>query len=199
MDSTDFFSTHFEKRPVMAIFRGQTPLRTIELCTTAWSLGIELVEVPVQSRNAIPSLCAAIAEARNHGKIIGAGTVTTVEQLSEVVRLGAAFTVAPGLDNDVAQESARLGVPHLPGVATATEISHAVRQGFSWLKAFPAAQLGTEWIAALRGPFPEVRFVATGGIDSENAGAFLAAGCSAISLGSGFTSETTLTFLDHLS
>lgn len=198
MDNTDFFSKYFQARPVMAIFRGQTPDRTVELCKTAWGLGVELVEIPVQSPDAIPSLHAAIAEARSCGKIIGAGTVTTIDQLTEVTQMGAAFTVAPGLDDDVARESARLDVPHLPGVATATEISRAVRQGFSWLKAFPAAQLGTEWIEAQHGPFPAVKFVATGGINTENAAKFLAAGCGAVSLGSAFTPESGLAFLDHL-
>jgi len=198
MDNAEFFSRHFQVQPVMAIFRGQSPDRTVELCTLAWNLGIELVEIPVQSPNATPSLHAAIAEARTRGKIIGAGSVTTIKQLIEVTQMGAAFTVAPGLDDDVARESARLHVPHLPGVATATEITRAVRQGFRWLKAFPAAQLGTGWIEAHRGPFPGVKFVATGGISAGNARQFLAAGCGAVSLGSAFTSESTLAFLDHL-
>ena len=58
--------------------------------------------------------------------------------------------------------------------------------GLTWLKAFPAAALGTGWISAMRGPFPDVRFVATGGIDSDNAAQFLAAGAGAVSLGSAF-------------
>ncbi|GAB2823054.1 bifunctional 4-hydroxy-2-oxoglutarate aldolase/2-dehydro-3-deoxy-phosphogluconate aldolase [Alpinimonas psychrophila] len=198
MESTEFFSKHFEERPIMAIFRGQSPARTVELCRTVWALGIDLVEIPVQSEVAIPSLRAAIAEARSSGRIVGAGTVTTLEQLREVKQLGAMFTVAPGFADDVARESARLDIPHLPGVATATEISHAVRGGFRWLKAFPAAQLGTGWVRAQHGPFPSVKFVATGGIDADNAADFLASGCGAVSIGSAFTSGSDLAFLDNL-
>jgi 2-dehydro-3-deoxyphosphogluconate aldolase/(4S)-4-hydroxy-2-oxoglutarate aldolase len=67
------------------------------------------------------------------------------------------------------------GLPHLPGVATPTEVQRAPAAGFGWLKAFPAAQLGAGWITAMHGPFPEARCVATGGIDLSNAAGFLSA------------------------
>jgi 2-keto-3-deoxy-6-phosphogluconate aldolase len=78
------------------------------------------------------------------------------------------------------------GLPHLPGVATATEAHRALRLGLAWQKVFPAAVLGTGWIAAMRAPFPDVRFVATGGVDAANAEAFLQAGATAVAFGSSF-------------
>lgn len=192
MDSADFFQTHFASMPAMGIFRNQTPEATVRLCHAAWDFGIDLVEIPVQSRDALPSLAAAVEAGRRCGRIVGAGTVTTPEQLTEVHKIGAQFTVAPGLDDDVIVQSARISLPHLPGVATATEIARAYQQGLSWLKAFPAAQLGTAWIKAQHGPFPQMNFVATGGIDTKNAQAFLAAGCSAVALGSALADLTSL-------
>ncbi|GAA2448215.1 bifunctional 4-hydroxy-2-oxoglutarate aldolase/2-dehydro-3-deoxy-phosphogluconate aldolase [Actinomadura vinacea] len=195
MDTDDFFGHHLARDPVLGIFRGLAPDDTVELCERAWEFGVELIEVPVQTPDALPSLRAALDAAGRRGKHVGAGTVTTVEQLAAVHELGAAFTVAPGLHSEVAAESLRLGLPHLPGVATATEIANALAFGFTWLKAFPAAQLGTGWIAAQLAPFPLVRFVATGGIGPSNAGSFLAAGCRGVAVGSALADPTAFSRL----
>ncbi|MDT0343801.1 bifunctional 4-hydroxy-2-oxoglutarate aldolase/2-dehydro-3-deoxy-phosphogluconate aldolase [Streptomyces litchfieldiae] len=195
---TDFFERAFAAGPVMGIFRGYDPGRTVEMCHRAWELGIDLVEVPVQDPSAVPSLTAAVAAARERGKVVGAGTVTSVEQVREVALAGAAFTVAPGLLPEVAAACADRELPHLPGVATATEISRARALGLHWLKAFPAAQLGADWIRAQRGPFPDVEFVATGGLDARNAGAFLAAGCRGVAVGSALADPDQLPLLAGL-
>lgn len=181
---TAWFDEVFAEQRVMVILRGQSPERTVELCTRAWDLGITQVEVPVQSPDALPSLRAALAAARERGLGVGAGTVTTVPVLEQVVAAGVTFTVAPGLDDDVVRRSTELGVPHLPGVATPSEIQRARRLGLRWLKAFPASVLGAPWFAAVRAPFPDVRLVATGGVSVDNVRDFLDAGARVVSLGS---------------
>jgi 2-dehydro-3-deoxyphosphogluconate aldolase / (4S)-4-hydroxy-2-oxoglutarate aldolase len=190
--SAEFFEHHLGRHPVVGIFRGFGPEETVEMCERAWAFGVELVEIPVQTPDALPALRAALAEGRRQGRSVGAGTVTTAEQLAAVHALGAAFTVAPGLHPSVVAESLRLGLPHLPGVATATEIAAALGHGLSWLKAFPARQLGPGWIRAQLAPFPAVRFVATGGIDAGNAAEFLAAGCRAVAVGSALADPAAL-------
>jgi len=187
---TDFFAAHLERVPVVAILRGHPPNRTVELCRSAWDAGIELVEVTVESPAALPSLEAAATAARARGTFVGAGTVTTAEQVVTVTRAGARFLVSPGLHRGVVAAAATAGVPYLPGVATATEIATALEHGLAWLKVFPAAQLGPGWIRAQLGPFPQARFVATGGISAGNAGDFLAAGCRAVAIGSALDTET---------
>ncbi|MGI6877110.1 bifunctional 4-hydroxy-2-oxoglutarate aldolase/2-dehydro-3-deoxy-phosphogluconate aldolase [Amycolatopsis sp. 3B14] len=195
MDPADFFAAHLGRNPVLGIFRGLDPQQTVEMCVRAWDFGVELVEIPVQTPDAMPSLRAAVAAAAERGKSVGAGTVTTVDQLVAVREIGAEFTVAPGLHPEVVQESHRLGLPHLPGVATATEIASALALGNTWLKAFPARQLGTGWIAAQLAPFPSVRFVATGGVDAGNAADFLAAGCRGVAVGSALADPDALAAL----
>ncbi|MGW4586834.1 bifunctional 4-hydroxy-2-oxoglutarate aldolase/2-dehydro-3-deoxy-phosphogluconate aldolase [Amycolatopsis thermoflava] len=195
MDPADFFAAHLGRNPVLGIFRGLDPQQTVEMCVRAWDFGVELVEIPVQTPDAMPSLRAAVAAAAERGKSVGAGTVTTVDQLVAVREIGAEFTVAPGLHPEVVRESHRLGLPHLPGVATATEIASALALGNTWLKAFPARQLGTGWIAAQLAPFPSVRFVATGGIDAGNAADFLAAGCRGVAVGSALADPDALAAL----
>ncbi|MET8373427.1 bifunctional 4-hydroxy-2-oxoglutarate aldolase/2-dehydro-3-deoxy-phosphogluconate aldolase, partial [Micromonospora profundi] len=108
---------------------------------------------------------------------------------------GAAFTVAPGLDLAIADAAAARGLPHLPGVATPTEAQQALRHGLTWLKAFPAISLGPAWFKAMAGPLPQLRFVATGGLDAGNAAQFLNAGVRVAAVGSALTDETQL---DHL-
>lgn len=183
---TEFFGEHLGRSGVMAILRGHGPSRTPTLCRQAWDLGIGLVEVPVQNDDDLVALQRAVALGREHDRLVGAGTVTSAALVELVAEAGAAFTVAPGLDEQVIEASRAAGLPHLPGVGTATEIQRALQLGLTWQKAFPAAALGTVWVSAMRAPFPQVRLVATGGIDLGNARAFLAAGAAAVSLGAAF-------------
>ena len=178
------FDESFAGQRVMAIIRGLPPEDTVELCEQAWRAGIEVVEVPIQSPDAVASLRAAAASADRHGRKIGVGTVTTHRQVDEARRVGAVFTVAPGFDPVVAQASLDAGLAHLPGVATASEVQRAVSFGFRWLKVFPAAQLTPDWIKALLAPFPGLCFVATGGVDAHNAQEFIAAGARVVAVGS---------------
>jgi 2-dehydro-3-deoxyphosphogluconate aldolase/(4S)-4-hydroxy-2-oxoglutarate aldolase len=184
--------------PVMAIFRNMAPQPAVELANRAWDLGIELVEVPIQTPDAVPSLEAVIRAGVERGKLVGSGTVVSVEQVEVSKRLGAAFSVAPGLDRAVAEASTRLDLPHLPGVATATEIQAAVGLGFTWVKAFPATVLGTGWFTAMRGPFPNIRFVATGGVDAGNARSFLNAGVSTVAVGSALADPAQVDLLAEI-
>lgn len=188
MFSDEFFASHFATIPVMAIFRGYDPETTVKLCERAWQAGITLVEVPIMDEAAEESFKAAVLAGTAVGKAVGAGTVLCVEQLERVAAAGGAFTVAPDLNEEVVLRAHELGIPHLPGVATSTEIGKAVRLGLTWVKAFPAAQLGSAWITAQHGPFPGVSFVATGGMSAATLTEYLDAGCTAIAVGSAFES-----------
>ena len=197
-DSNSHFAAAFATTRVMAILRGFGPAETVDLCDRAWSVGIEVVEVPIQAPDAVPSLEAAVTAGRRAGRAVGAGTVTTVELAEVAKRAGAAFTVAPGLDPEVAAACLERGLPHLPGVATASEIQRAIRLGLIWLKAFPAEQLTPGWFAAQRAPFPTVELVATGGIGLANADDFLAAGARVLAIGSALTDGDQLERLGRL-
>ncbi|WP_245607066.1 bifunctional 4-hydroxy-2-oxoglutarate aldolase/2-dehydro-3-deoxy-phosphogluconate aldolase [Pseudonocardia spinosispora] len=193
-----FFRAGFADLPLMAILRRFDRQRTLELCTRAWDHGIPMVEIPVQSPDAVAALTAATRAGAERGASVGAGTVTTIERVEAAAKAGAAFTVAPGFSRRVAEASIAAGMPHLPGVATASEIQRAMELGLTWLKAFPAAELGTSWFRAMHGPFPEVSFVATGGMSTGNAERFLAEGASAVSLGSALADAGQLAALPEL-
>ena len=195
MLDNSWFDDYFAAMPVMAILRGMGPERTVTAATRAWDLGLTAVEIPIQRPADIEALRAVVAEAAVRGLIVGAGTVTSVERVALAAGAGARYTVAPGLDLQVAEASKQAGLPHLPGVATATEIHTATRSGLRWVKAFPAAALGPIWFKAMAGPFPDARFVATGGLSPADVPAFLDAGVRVAAVGSALLDPAQLTAL----
>ncbi|MFI6236364.1 bifunctional 4-hydroxy-2-oxoglutarate aldolase/2-dehydro-3-deoxy-phosphogluconate aldolase [Micromonospora sp. NPDC050784] len=196
--TTPDFDHIFGGARVMAILRGLPVAETVRLAERAWDLGIDVVEVPVATADAVPALRAAVEAGAERDRIVGAGTVLDVDQVAAAADAGARFTVAPGLDLAVADAAAARGLPHLPGVATPTEAQQALRHGLTWLKAFPAISLGPAWFKAVAGPLPQLRFVATGGLDASNAGAFLHAGVRVVAVGSALSDPTQLDALAKL-
>lgn len=109
--------------------------------------------------------------------VVGAGTVLDRQQVDDAVAAGARFVVSPGLSEAVVQRCRELDVPVVPGAVTATEVMRALDLGLTDLKFFPAeAAGGAAAVAALKGPFPEVRFMPTGGIRVENVARYHACG-----------------------
>ena len=106
LDSANYFSARLQSVPV-GIFRGLDPMRTVELCVRAWQLGVELVEVPIQSADAIKSLEAAIAAGKDRGRDVGAGSIHSMAQLTVAAELGAAFTVSPGVGEGILLQQQR--------------------------------------------------------------------------------------------
>lgn len=196
--TTGGFDALFSSARVMAILRGYGPVRTLELARRAWSVGISCIEVPLQSDDDAESLARLAAVAEPHGYPVGAGTILDPAAAERARELGAQFTVSPGFDADVARASIELRMPHLPGVATPSDVHNVRRLGLRWVKAFPAAELGPAWITAVRAPFPDMRFVATGGISSHNAASFLDGGASAVAVGSALDDPAQLDALAAL-
>ncbi|WP_285758378.1 bifunctional 4-hydroxy-2-oxoglutarate aldolase/2-dehydro-3-deoxy-phosphogluconate aldolase [Nocardiopsis ansamitocini] len=192
------FDEIFTGHRIMAILRGLPPTQTVELAVRAWDLGIDLVEVPIQTPAAVGALRAAVAAGAERGRIVGAGTVITGGQVAQALDAGAAFTVAPGFDPAVLAASVAAGLPHLPGVATPGEVQQAMRHGVEWVKAFPATALGTGWFTAMRGPFPRLKIVATGGLDAHNAPDYLAAGARVVAVGSALSDPAQVDALGAL-
>ncbi|TAM66275.1 MAG: bifunctional 4-hydroxy-2-oxoglutarate aldolase/2-dehydro-3-deoxy-phosphogluconate aldolase [Microbacteriaceae bacterium] len=198
MLDNSWFSDIFSTAPLMAIMRGMGVQRSLAVAAAAWNLGIDVVEVPIQTTDDVAALRAVVAEARERGKVVGAGTVISVEQVEVALEAGAGFTVSPGFDLEVVRASAEAGLPPLPGVGTATEVQLALKEGVSWLKAFPASGLGPGWFGAMHGPFPQANFVATGGMNAANARGFLDAGARVVAVGSALEDESQLPMLASL-
>jgi len=152
--------------------------------------GIGCAEITLRT----PAGIEAIREAAKvDGFLVGAGTILTAQQVDDCVDAGAQFVISPGLDRDVVARAAAREVAAIPGVATATEVQQAVALGLSLLKVFPVAAMGgPELLKALAGPFPDVRFVPSGGITLESASDYLAVPCVAAVSGSWLTPRSAL-------
>jgi len=187
MTQDEFFSSKLSAKPIVAILRGFSPDKAATLANQAWDLGINLVEVPIQDEAGREALRAVAESAHERGRPVGAGTVLNPSDVDFAASVGCSFTVAPGFSKSVSLRANELSIFHLPGVATATEVAQAQSMGLMWQKAFPAAGLGVGWFTAMHGPFPRIKFVATGGIDASNATQFLDGGAAAVGVGSAFT------------
>ncbi|MET0812027.1 MAG: bifunctional 4-hydroxy-2-oxoglutarate aldolase/2-dehydro-3-deoxy-phosphogluconate aldolase [Microbacterium sp.] len=173
-----------ESERVVAIVRNGTATAG-ELAATASSLaesGFHLVEFPLTSKGALEAI--ELVSAGGGASVVGAGTVTTVEEVDRVADAGASFIVTPAFDQRVLRRAHERGLATLPGALTPTEISAAVDAGATAVKIFPAGPLGPEYIAALLAPYPRLRAVPTGGIAVDRVAEYLAAGATAVGLGS---------------
>jgi 2-dehydro-3-deoxyphosphogluconate aldolase / (4S)-4-hydroxy-2-oxoglutarate aldolase len=133
--------------------------------------GLHTAEVTFRTPQALDALAVFAAHPE---LLVGAGTVRTAEQVRRAQDAGARFVVSPGFSEPVVDACRALDVPVFPGVSSATDIHRATEAGLDVLKFFPAeASGGAAAIAALAAPFPDVRFVPTGGVGPENLADYL--------------------------
>jgi len=145
--------------------------------------GIPIVEITMT----IPGAIDLIAElARSEPEmIVGAGTVLDEETARRCVDAGARFLTSPGLVMEVLAWTLKNDVVVLPGAFSPTEVITAWKAGADFVKIFPCAQLGGDkYIRALKVPLPQVRLIASGGVNQQTAAGFILAGASAVGVGS---------------
>jgi 2-dehydro-3-deoxyphosphogluconate aldolase / (4S)-4-hydroxy-2-oxoglutarate aldolase len=145
--------------------------------------GIRLLEVTFTTPGA-DAVIAWSAATFGDDIVVGSGTVTTVEQARAAQEAGAAFQVSPGLDDAVHDEVLRLGGIAIPGAFTPTEVQRLQARSVPIVKIFPASVAGPGLLRALRGPFPDLLAVPTGGIAGDGAAAWFDAGALAVGAGS---------------
>ncbi|MEY4499892.1 MAG: bifunctional 4-hydroxy-2-oxoglutarate aldolase/2-dehydro-3-deoxy-phosphogluconate aldolase [Actinomycetota bacterium] len=143
----------------------------IDLLKLLKSAGITCVEIALRTSASVELL----GEAKQiDGLIIGAGTVLNKAQLDQALEAGSDFIVTPGLSDQVIDSCVSQRVPVIPGVATATEVMRAIDKGLSRVKLFPAETLGgLGYIKALSGPFPDLKFMPSGGLNGSNFAAYM--------------------------
>jgi 2-dehydro-3-deoxyphosphogluconate aldolase/(4S)-4-hydroxy-2-oxoglutarate aldolase len=157
----------------------ENALRVTEALRAA---GVEIVEYSLAGE-AAPAAIRECRERFGDAVLVGAGTVLTGQQAAVAADAGAGFLIAPNVDEEVMESASGLGVLHIPGALTPTEIALARRLGAPAVKLFPAARLGPAYVRDLRGPLPDLRLIATGGVSAANAAEFLDAGCIAVAAG----------------
>ncbi len=146
--------------------------------------GINSIEVTLRSPDSICSISRIKSEFPD--MTVGAGTVLSLGSVDEVLDAGADFIVSPGYDDEVVDYCIDKNVPIIPGCVMASEIQKAVKRGLKTLKFFPSElNGGIDAIKLLSGPFPEVRFIPTGGITFKNLGGYLS-NCKILACGGSF-------------
>jgi 2-dehydro-3-deoxyphosphogluconate aldolase/(4S)-4-hydroxy-2-oxoglutarate aldolase len=134
--------------------------------------GLPIAEVTLRTKMGLETIRRM---AGRGDMLIGAGTVLTAEQVDRVVDAGASFVVSPGFSLAVVERCRRLGIAVIPGIATATELQTAAGEELDRVKFFPAGKMGGRaMIETLSEPFPQIRFMPSGGVGPENAADYLA-------------------------
>ena len=143
--------------------------------------GVGVIEITLDDPNAL----GAIERARGRGDVtVLAGTVRRAEQVDAAVGAGAEAVVGPGFVAAVVERAAELGVPAIPGALTPTEIETAWAAGAALVKLFPGGLGGPRYVRDVLAPLADVPLLVTGGVDAQNARAFLDAGAVAVGVGS---------------
>lgn len=156
------------------------PVLTIERLDDAVPLagalrdgGLPAIEVTLRTPVALEAIKAIAAKVPD--VVVGAGTIRDAADIEASIKAGARFLVTPGTTPALAVALAKASVPSLPGCATVSEALALAALGFKALKFFPAeASGGVAWLTSISGPLPDLRFCPTGGIDMNNAAAYLA-------------------------
>ena len=149
---------------------------------TVAEAGIPIVEITMtvpHALNVITDLARSMPEL-----VVGAGTVFDLETARRCTEAGARFLTSPGFDKEIVNFALHEGILAIPGALTPTEVTAAWQAGADFIKIFPCAQVGgPSYIHALKGPFPDVLFVAAGGVSQQTAGEFVVSGAAAIGVG----------------
>lgn len=147
--------------------------RAVPLARALLQGGVRVLEVTLRTACALEAISKIAKEVPE--AIIGAGTVTNIQQFNEAEAAGAKFIISPGLTDSLLNYASRSDVPFIPGVSTVSELMRGKDAGLNAFKFFPAeANGGTQALKALASPFPSVSFCPTGGITPQNARHYLA-------------------------
>jgi 2-dehydro-3-deoxyphosphogluconate aldolase/(4S)-4-hydroxy-2-oxoglutarate aldolase len=165
---------------VVAVVRAQKIPDARGLADTLATSGVRCVELTFT----IPDVLEAIRKAVGGEAHIGAGTVLTRDQARAAIDAGATFVVSPALRPDLIDVCRHAGVPVFLGAFTPTEVAAAVDAGCDAVKLFPAGLGGAGYVKDLKGPYPDVELIPSGGVNEDNARDFIAAGCLAVYAGS---------------
>ncbi len=169
MDTLELAS-HGPVIPVIVLQRVQD---AVPLAQALVAGGVRVLEVTLRTPVALEAIACITREVPQ--ALVGAGTVRSAADVRAAAAAGCRFAVSPGYTDAVGAACRALGLPLLPGVATASEVMRAQDAGYGFLKFFPAgAAGGVPMLKALAGPFPDVQFCPTGGLTPANAPEYLA-------------------------
>ena len=170
-------------RRVVAVVRAPSPKLALETASVLIDNGITGIEITFTTPDAAVAIERCI-ERHGDEALIGAGTVLTTENVTAAADAGAQFLVSPGTDADLTNTMVDTGLLTMTGTLSPSEIMTAMKHGAHVMKVFPGSLGGPAYLGALKGPFPDLKFMPTGGVSDTNLGQWFDQGAFAVGAGS---------------
>jgi 2-dehydro-3-deoxyphosphogluconate aldolase/(4S)-4-hydroxy-2-oxoglutarate aldolase len=184
---------------IIPVIRAESADAALAVVEALAGAGLAVAEITMTVPRAI-GVIASVARCYGDRVLVGAGTVTDAETARRAVDAGASFIVTPCLAPEVIGAAGRADVAVIPGALTPTEILEAYRQGGDMVKVFPVQNVGgAAYLRALRGPFPKIPLVPTGGVTLDNVREMFDAGAAAVGVGGELVSRDALARRDYAS
>jgi 2-dehydro-3-deoxyphosphogluconate aldolase/(4S)-4-hydroxy-2-oxoglutarate aldolase len=172
-----------EETGVLAVLRGPSPDLTIKMVVALIEGGVTGIEITYSTPNAA-GVVRSLDQEFGSEILLGMGTLTMPAQVEEAVDAGAKFLVSPHTEESLARSMADCGLPIMMGALTPSEVMQARAYGSDVVKVFPGSLGGPAYLKALKGPFPDIPMMPTGGVNENNLGEWFAAGAFAVGAGS---------------
>jgi 2-dehydro-3-deoxyphosphogluconate aldolase/(4S)-4-hydroxy-2-oxoglutarate aldolase len=173
---------------LVAVVRSKSAEEALATAKAVAEGGVQFIEITFSVPSALDVIEILVAEGRLH---VGAGTVLSNEEAEEAIGTGAQFIVSPSLELNLIPICHEANVPCIPGAATPTEILTAARAKADLVKIFPADTIGgPDFVHQMSGPFPNIRFMVSGGVSLTNIKEYVRAGVTGICLGSAYLTST---------
>jgi len=177
---------------IVPVLRVSSPKLALAAAEAVLGGGIPIIEVTMTIPDAI-DVIRKLVRSMTSDVIVGAGTVLNAQAAQQCLDAGAEFLVSPVFDLETVQLANNAGKLMMAGGLTPTEIVNAWSRGADFVKVFPCGNVGgPKYIQALRGPFPHIPLIPTGGVSLDTAAAFITAGASALGVGTELISESEL-------
>jgi 2-dehydro-3-deoxyphosphogluconate aldolase/(4S)-4-hydroxy-2-oxoglutarate aldolase len=171
------------KLGLLAVLRGPTPELAVQMVDALVAGGVTGIEITYTTPQAV-EVVKTLADTYGDQLVLGMGTLTELHQPEEAKKAGAVFLVSPHCEAELSQAMVQTGLAVMIGAMTPTEVYQAYRYGADVVKVFPGSQLGPGYIKSLRGPFPQIPTMPTGGVNVDNIKDWFAAGVAAVGAGS---------------
>ncbi|MBI3922906.1 MAG: bifunctional 4-hydroxy-2-oxoglutarate aldolase/2-dehydro-3-deoxy-phosphogluconate aldolase [Armatimonadetes bacterium] len=168
---------------VVAILRANSSAELLEVAKALHAGNVTPIEVTMTTPNALEVVRQVKSELGDR-VVMGVGTVLDPETARAAILAGAEYIVSPVVNEATIRLCRRYGIPVMPGAFTPTEVLRAWDSGADVVKIFPTSSVGPEYIKDLKGPFPQIPMIPTGGVNVDTAGAFIKAGACAVGAGS---------------
>ena len=173
----------FGSMPIVGIIRNIKAESLANIMPQFVEAGFSSIEITMNTPDASKMIADTITSYGN-ALNVGAGTVCSLSDLENALNAGANFIVTPVVVKDVIKECVKLGVPIFPGAFSPSEIYEAWSLGATMVKVFPASTLGADYIKSVKAPFPQIKIMPTGGIETKDLALYRKSGADAFGIGS---------------